>query len=100
MGLLACRGCGAEAVVVTGGVANSEPARANFRRFVDGYGLEYIIPRALRLRHGDRRGEVRHRWLKYVSPPRRGEGAARAARLPLLQGAGQNFLIDPPCPGA
>ena len=44
MGLLACRGCGAEAVVVTGGVANSEPARANFRRFVDGYGLEYIIP--------------------------------------------------------
>ena len=44
MSLLACRGCGAESVVVTGAVAASEPARANFRRFVEGYGLEYLIP--------------------------------------------------------
>lgn len=44
MSLLACRGCGAESVVVTGAVAGSAPAKANFARFIDGYGLDYFIP--------------------------------------------------------
>ena len=44
MGLMACRSRGARAVVVTGAVAGTAPARANFRRFVESYGLEYFVP--------------------------------------------------------
>ena len=44
MSLIACRGCGAEAVVITGAAAGSEPSRANFRRFTAGYGIDYIVP--------------------------------------------------------
>lgn len=44
MSLIACQGCGAESVVITGAIADSEPSRANFRRFTEGYGIEYIVP--------------------------------------------------------
>lgn len=44
MSLLACRGCGAKSVVVTGAIADTAPSRANFARFVDGYGLDYFVP--------------------------------------------------------
>ena len=45
MSLMASRGCGAESVVVIGAAADTEPSRANFKRFVDGYGLDYYVPR-------------------------------------------------------
>ena len=44
MSLLACRGCGARAVVVTGAAASSGPSLANFRRFTDSFGLDYCVP--------------------------------------------------------
>lgn len=44
MCLLACRGCGAKGVVVTGAIADTAPSRANFARFVEGYGLNYFVP--------------------------------------------------------
>lgn len=44
MSLIALQGCGAKAVVITGAVAETAPSRANFRRFVDGYGIDYLIP--------------------------------------------------------
>lgn len=44
MSLIACRGCGADGVVVTGGIAGTGAARENFKRFVDGYGIEYFVP--------------------------------------------------------
>lgn len=44
MSLLACRGCGADSVAVTGAIADTEPSRTNFARFIDGYGLEYFVP--------------------------------------------------------
>ena len=44
MSLIACRGCGAGAVVVTGAMACTEPSRANFAKFTEAYGLEFIIP--------------------------------------------------------
>ena len=44
MSLIACRGCGAQAVAVTGAIARTEPARANFRRFTEAYGLDFVIP--------------------------------------------------------
>ena len=44
MSLIACQGCGAESIVITGAIAGSEPSRANFRRFTEGYGIDYIVP--------------------------------------------------------
>lgn len=44
MSLIACKGCGAQGVVITGAVAGTEPSRANFRRFTEGYGVDYTVP--------------------------------------------------------
>lgn len=44
MSLLAARGCGAEAVVVTGAMAASAPSVRNFELFTSAYGMEYLIP--------------------------------------------------------
>lgn len=44
MSLIALKGCGAESIVITGAIAGSEPSRANFKRFTDGYGIEYVVP--------------------------------------------------------
>ena len=44
MSLIASRGCGAEAVVITGAMARVEPSRANFAKFSEAYGMDFIIP--------------------------------------------------------
>lgn len=44
MSLIASRGCGAEAVVITGAMARVEPSRANFAKFSEAYGMDFVIP--------------------------------------------------------
>lgn len=44
MSLLACRGQGASCVVVTGAMAGSASSRANFEKFTQAYGTDFVIP--------------------------------------------------------
>ncbi len=44
MSMLSCNGYGASGVVVIGAVAGTEASRANFQRFTDIYGLDFLIP--------------------------------------------------------
>ncbi|NCB50502.1 MAG: hypothetical protein EOM54_01285 [Clostridia bacterium] len=44
MSLLACRGSGADCIIVTGAMAGSAPSRKNFKSFTEMYGVPYIIP--------------------------------------------------------